>query len=96
MNRSALSNWSRALRGNALTAAHSRLTAYAAWKKTDANLAARAWREFGVQDHHGAGDKLFAGFLKRMGQVAAQEKDITGFECADIVTDKGSAFAFGK
>jgi len=34
------------LRGNALTMPHSRLTAYAAWKKHDPQLAARAWREF--------------------------------------------------
>ena len=29
-------------------------------------------------------------------QVAAQEKDIAGFEVADIVADKGPAFPFGK
>ena len=32
--------------GNALTVGHSRLTAYAAWKRKDARLAARAWTEF--------------------------------------------------
>jgi hypothetical protein len=34
------------LRGAALMSAHSRLTAYAARKKRDPNLAARAWKEF--------------------------------------------------
>jgi hypothetical protein len=34
------------LRGNSLTQAHSRLTAYAAYRKHDAALGARAWREF--------------------------------------------------
>jgi len=43
----------RPLRGNSLTSAHSRLTAYAAWKKKDADLAARARREFQGQDQHG-------------------------------------------
>jgi hypothetical protein len=32
--------------GNVLLVGHSRLTAYAAWKKKDAGLARRAWREF--------------------------------------------------
>jgi hypothetical protein len=41
------------LRGNGLTSAHSRLTAYAAWKKKDPKLAQRAWREFGLSDSHG-------------------------------------------
>jgi hypothetical protein len=41
------------LRGNGLTSAHSRLTAYAAWKKKDVKLAARAWQEFQGQDQHG-------------------------------------------
>lgn len=35
-----------ALRGNSLTQAHSRLTAYAAWKTHNPALAARAWKEF--------------------------------------------------
>ena len=34
------------LKGVGLQQAHSRLTAYAAWKKQDPRLAARAWREF--------------------------------------------------
>jgi hypothetical protein len=34
------------LRGTSLQQAHSRLTAYAAWKTHDAALAARAWKEF--------------------------------------------------
>jgi len=41
------------LRGNGLTVAHSRLTAYAAGKKNDAALARRAWTEFQGQDQHG-------------------------------------------
>jgi hypothetical protein len=44
------------LKGNALTSAHSRLTAYAAWKKKDPKLAQRAWREFGASDSHGNQD----------------------------------------
>ena len=36
----------RKLSGNSLTDSHSRLTAYAAWRKKDATLAARAWRDF--------------------------------------------------
>jgi hypothetical protein len=44
------------LRGNGLTSAHSRLTAYAAWKKKDPKLAQRAWREFGLADSHGNED----------------------------------------
>jgi hypothetical protein len=43
----------RRLSGNGLTSAHSRLTAYAAWKKRDAALAQRAWKEFQSQDIHG-------------------------------------------
>jgi hypothetical protein len=35
------------LRGNGLQQGHARLTAYAAWKRKDTRLAARAWREFG-------------------------------------------------
>jgi hypothetical protein len=34
------------LKGNTLRDAHSRLTAYAAWKKKDKKLAERAWQEF--------------------------------------------------
>ena len=41
------------LSGNGLTSAHSRLTAYAAWKKRDEALARRAWKEFQSQDMHG-------------------------------------------
>jgi hypothetical protein len=41
------------LRGNGLASAHSRLTAYAAWRKKDPKLAQRAWREFGLSDSHG-------------------------------------------
>jgi hypothetical protein len=40
------------LRGNGLPNAHSRLTAYAASKKKDASLAARAWKEFKGNDAH--------------------------------------------
>lgn len=36
----------RPLSGNGLNQNHSRLTAYAAWKKNDAAIAARAWKEF--------------------------------------------------
>ncbi|MBI5381495.1 MAG: Tat pathway signal sequence domain protein [Opitutae bacterium] len=36
----------RSLRGLGLTQAHSRLTAYAAWRKKDPELARRAWDEF--------------------------------------------------
>jgi hypothetical protein len=36
----------QSLRGTSLRDAHSRLTAYAAWKKKDASLARRAWSEF--------------------------------------------------
>ncbi|HEV2296540.1 MAG TPA: hypothetical protein VGR35_22040 [Tepidisphaeraceae bacterium] len=43
----------QSLRGNSLTAAHSRLTAYAAWKMRDDGLARRAWAEFASQDMHG-------------------------------------------
>jgi hypothetical protein len=41
------------LRGNGLRSAHSRLTAYAAWKKKDAALAKRAWDELRADDRHG-------------------------------------------
>ena len=36
----------RRLRGGSLPQAHSRLAAYAAWRKQDAKLAARAWSDF--------------------------------------------------
>jgi hypothetical protein len=42
----------RALSGNGLTSAHSRLTAYAAFRKKDRALAARAWNEFCANDPH--------------------------------------------
>jgi hypothetical protein len=42
------------LRGNGLTSAHSRLTAYAAWKTKDAALAKRAWDEFYRDDRRWA------------------------------------------
>ena len=40
------------LRGNGLRSAHSRLTAYAARRKKDEKLAARAWEEFTGEDKH--------------------------------------------
>lgn len=39
--------------GGALRVGHSRLTAYAAWRRRDAALAARAWREFLSDERHG-------------------------------------------
>jgi hypothetical protein len=44
----------QALRGTSLVNAHSRLTAYAAWKTKDAKLAERAWREFTGDDRRWA------------------------------------------
>jgi len=44
----------QALRGTSLTSAHSRLTAYVAWRKKDAKLAERAWREFAGDDRRWA------------------------------------------
>jgi hypothetical protein len=49
-----------ALRGTSLTSAHSRLTAYAAWKKRDPLLAACAWREFVVDDRRWASQRYRA------------------------------------
>lgn len=44
----------QALRGISLVSAHSRLTAYAAWKKKDPRLARRAWQEFTADDRRWA------------------------------------------
>jgi hypothetical protein len=38
-------------KSDGLVCAHSRLTAYAAWKRQDPTLAERAWREFFSEDH---------------------------------------------
>ena len=41
------------LSGTNLRVGHSRLTAYAAWRKKDPRLAARAWREFSTREYGG-------------------------------------------
>lgn len=47
-----------ALRGNGLTQGHSRLTAYAAWRRKDRKLAERTWREF-ADNRMGYGEREY-------------------------------------